>query len=176
MLETPEVKVRAQWLAFLLLLSATHTVHSDFIVRVAEITAFGTFEEYGKKFERGYSSTEPATDSLAYVRFFDFSHEIPGKVGISFGIQYVIHSTPKGSPIRVTGVIVYPGNGLITPEGAVYNRSEETMLVNLGEKNFYGFGFDQTWEIVPGKWIFQIMYNNAVLVQKTLIVLEPQQD
>ena len=174
MLETPEVKMRTRWLILPMLLLAAHTAQADLVVRAAEITAFGVFQEYGKKFERGYSSTEPGTYSLEYVRFFDFSHDIPGKVGTSFGIEYVIHSLPKGTPIRVTGIIIYPGEGLISPDGEVYERSEETMFVNLGEKNFYGFGFDKPWEIVPGEWTFQIRYNDAVLAQKTLTVLEPR--
>ena len=168
--------MKAQGLVLLMTLFCTHIAQCDIVVRAAEITAFGVFEEYGKKFERGYTSTGPGTDSLNYVRFVDFKNEIPGRVGISFGIQYVIHSMPKGELIEVTGIIVYPGEGMISPEGEVYNRSEETMSVKLGEKNFYGFGFDRPWEIVPGEWEFQIRYNDAVLAHKTLTVLEPDQD
>jgi len=111
--------MKAQWLVLLTALFFTYTAKSDIVVRAAEITAFGVFEEYGKKFERGYSSTGPATDSLEYVRFIDISNEIPGKVGISFGIEYVIHSTPKGSSIKVSGIIIYPDTDLISPEGDV---------------------------------------------------------
>lgn len=168
--------MKAQWLVLLIAWFCSYTAQGDIVVRAAEITAFGVFEEYGKKFERGYSSTGPGTDSLKYVRFVDFNDEIPGRVGISFGIQYVIHSVPKGSAIKVTGIIVYPGEGLISPGGEVYDRSEETMLIKLGEKNFYGFGFDKPWEIIPGEWKFQIRHNDAVLAQKTLTVLEPEQD
>ena len=166
--------MKAQLLVLLITLFCTYTAQSDIVVRAAEITAFGVFEEYGRKFERGYSSTGPGTDSLDYVRFVDFKSEIPGKVGISFGIEYVIHSLPKGKSIEVTGIIVYPGEGLISPQGEVYNRSEETMFVKLGEKNFYGFGFDKPWEIVPGEWEFQIRHNDALLAHKTLTILEPE--
>jgi hypothetical protein len=48
------------------------------------------------------------------------------------------------------------------------------MIVNLGEKNFYGFGFDKPWEIIPGEWKFEIKHNDAVLAQKTLVVLDPE--
>ncbi|MCZ6501263.1 MAG: DUF3859 domain-containing protein [Gammaproteobacteria bacterium] len=166
--------MKARWPVLLITLFCTYTAQSDIVVRAAEITAFGVFEGYGKKFERGYTSTGPGTDSLDYVRFVDFTNEIPGKVGISFGIQYVIHSRPKGALIEVIGIIVYPGEGLISPQGDVYNRSQETMSVKLGEKNFYGFGFDRPWEIVPGEWEFQIRHNDAVLAHKTLTVLEPE--
>jgi Domain of unknown function (DUF3859) len=167
--------MNSRWFVLLLLFSSI-PVQSEIVVRAAEITAFGVFKEYGKQFERGYSATGPGTDSLEYVRFVDFKHEIPGQVGISFGIQYVIHSKPKGKPIEVTGIIVYPEEGLTSPEGEVYNRSEETMSVNLGEKHFYGFGFDKPWEIVPGEWKFQIRHNQSVLAQKTLIVMAPVED
>ncbi len=159
----------------MLFLLVTPLVQSDLVIRAVEITAFGVFEEYGKKFERGYSASGPGTESLDYVRFVSFSNQIPGELGISFGIQYVIHSTPKGKPFKVTGVITYPGKGLVAPNGEVYKISKEEMVVKLGEKNFYGFGFDKPWEIVPGEWKFQIKRNEAILAQKTLIVLEPEQ-
>lgn len=162
-------------LLLILLLSIAPLVRGDVVIRAAELTAFGVFEEYGKRFDRGYSTTGPGTDSLRYVRFVDYNDKIPGELGISFGIQYVIHSSPPGKPFRVTGVITYPGNGLVTPTGTVYKDSEEDMEIRLGEKNFYGFGFDKPWEIIPGEWLFQIKHKETVLAQKTLIVLEPEQ-
>jgi hypothetical protein len=32
---------------------------------------------------------------------------------------------------------------LVSPDGDIYKSSQEDMIVNLGEKNFYGFGFDK---------------------------------
>jgi len=157
----------------ILLLLLAPVVNGDVVVRAVEITAFGVFQDYGKQFERGYSATGPGTYSLEYVRFVEFGSEIPGELGINFGIQYIIHSVPKGKPFRVTGVITYPDKGLVSPDGEIYKSSQEDMIVNLGEKNFYGFGFDKPWEIIPGEWKFQIKHNDAVLAQKTLIVLEP---
>ena len=161
-------------IVFLLLATAVQfTLAAEVVVRAVELTAFGIFTDYGKQFERGYNSSGPATDSLEYVRFVDFTHQIPGEIGTSFGIQYVIHSSPKGQPLKVTGVIIYPGEGLITPQGDVYKQSEESMVVKIGEKSFYGFGFDHSWEIIPGDWTFQIKRGDAILAQKTLTVLPP---
>jgi hypothetical protein len=120
----------------ILLLLLTPVVKGDVVVRAVEITAFGVFQEYGKQFERGYSASGPGTYSLKYVRFIDFKREIPGELGINFGIQYIIHSTPKGKPFKVTGVITYPEPGLASPDGELYKNSQEDMIVNLGEKNF----------------------------------------
>ena len=157
----------------LLLTSKAHA--DDVVVRAVELTAFGTFADYGKQFERGYSESGPGTESLEYVRFADITNQIPGTLGTNFGIQYIIHSTPKGRPFRVTGVILYPGNGLVTPDGHVYQSSQESMEIKIGEKSFYGFGFDHPWEIVPGDWKFQIRRGEAILAQKTLTVLAPDQ-
>ena len=143
------------------------------VVRAAEITAFGVFEERGKTFERGYTATQPRTDSLDRVRFVGYDPQIPGEVGISFGISYIVHSTPKGRPMKITALIQFPDDGLVSPQGDVYKSAEETMFIKLGEENFYGFGFDQAWEIVPGEWKFQIKYKNAIIAQKTLTVVVP---
>jgi hypothetical protein len=157
-----------------LLLSVISLAHAEeVVVRAVELTAFGTFADYGKKFERGYSQSGPGTESLEYVRFADITTQIPGKLGTSFGIQYIIHSSPKGQPFRVTGVIVYPGDGLVTPEGYVYQSSQESIEIKIGEKSFYGFGFDHPWEIIPGDWKFQIRRGDAILAQKILTVLSP---
>ncbi len=170
-----KIMMNMQILLLILVLSIAQAMRGEVVIRAAELTAFGVFEEYGKRFERGYSKSGPGTDSLKYVRFVDYNDMIPGELGISFGIQYVIHSSPRGKPFRVTGVITYPGDGLVTPTGAVYKDSEEDMEIRLGEKNFYGFGFDEPWEIIPGEWLFQIKHKETVLAQKTLIVLEPEQ-
>ncbi len=152
---------------------AVSTHGDEVVVRAAEITAFGVFEETGKRFVRGYDRKEPGTNSLERVRFTDYETSITGRIGTSFGIEYVIHSTPRGKPFRVTAVITYPPDGLIAPDGTVYHQSEEPVTIRLGEKSFYGFGFDQPWEIVPGKWIFQIKHGPAVLVQRTFTVSLP---
>jgi hypothetical protein len=92
----------------ILFLLLTPVVNGDVVVRAVEITAFGVFQEYGKQFERGYSASGPGTYSLEYVRFIDFKSEVPGELGTNFGIQYIIHSAPKGKPFKVTGVSTYP--------------------------------------------------------------------
>ena len=74
-------------------------------------------------------------------------------------------------PMKITARIQFPEGGLITPTGEVYHASEESMYIKLEEESFYGFGFDETWEIVPGDWKFQIKYKNAIIAQKTLTVL-----
>ena len=97
--------------SLILLLLLTPVVNSDVVVRAVEITAFGVFLDYGKQFERGYSATGPGTYSLDYARFVDFKSEIPGELGINFGIQYIIHSTPKGKPFRVCNGRTYSRSG-----------------------------------------------------------------
>ena len=154
----------------MLVLTANHA-NADVVVRAAEITAFGVFEERGKAFKLGYSATEPGTDTVDDVRFVGWNRQIPGEVGVSFGIQYIVHSRPKGSRIKIIARIEFPEGGLVTPQGYVYQSSEEIQYIKLGEENFYGFGFDETWEIVPGDWKFQIKYKNAIIAQKTLTVV-----
>ena len=157
----------------LFIIGAPLTYAAEVVVRAVELTAFGTFNDYGKQFERGYNNSGPGTESLEYVRFTKITNQIPGELGTSFGIQYIIHSSPKGQPFKVTGVITYPGEGLISPEGHFYKQSEESIEIKIGEKSFYGFGFDYEWEIIPGDWKFQIKRGTAILAEKILTVLPP---
>ncbi len=159
-----------------LLLTQPIAASEEIVVRAVEITAYGMFSEYGRQFDKGYSEQAPGTDTLDYIRFDEFTDQITGSLGISFGIEYVIHSTPRGKPFDVTGIIHYPPAGLVSPQGQIYTRSEEAIEIKIGEKSFYGFGFDEPWEIIPGEWKFEIRRNDVLLAHKTLTVLPQATD
>jgi hypothetical protein len=168
---TPMKKLLA---ALCLTIITVECVATDFIISAVEILGYGTVEFRSSKSRLGYSKESMPVDAVEGVRFKDVTSDIPGALGTEFGVQYRINSSPKGMPIEVTSVILFPEGGLIDEKGKVYEQATETFKIPIGERSFYGFGFDEPWEIKPGKWVIQIWHNDSRLMQKTFNVL-PQE-
>lgn len=145
---------------------------ADVKIRAAEVVAYGLFEATrDHRFTSRFRPNAPAADSVSNVRFVEFTNDVPPALGTQFGFQYIINSMPKGGRMNVEQIIRFPGNGLLQPGGRVYRESREKLTVKIGEPNFYGYGFDEAWEIVPGQWIFEVWHKDARLVRKAFNVL-----
>lgn len=162
---------RSIFCALLLGLAHTATAETDIQIRAAEVIGYGIFEARSTSRSAGFRSTAPAADAVKGVRFVEFTNDIPAKLGTGFGLQYVINSSPKGARLNVTNVIRFPGDGLEAPGGRRYEVSEEERTITLGERDFYGYAFDEEWEIIPGEWVFEVWYKNARLIRKTFTVV-----
>jgi len=158
-------------IALYIALVSTNSVADDFFISAVEILGYGIVETHGSKSGIGYSKESIRVDAVSGVRLLEPTSSIPGVLGTQFGMLYKINSTPRGQPIEVTSVIIFPEGGLKDRKGKVYERSTETFNVAIGERSFYCFGFDEPWEIVPGKWTFQIWHKDARLAQKSFNVL-----
>ena len=105
------------------------------------------------------------------VEFVDFTDTIPGRLGVDFGIRYVVLSRPKGQTINITNVIRFPGKGIPRLDGTFQKVLRENNQVKLGFPDMYGFSFDKTREIIPGKWVFEVWVQNACVVRRTFTVV-----
>ncbi len=152
---------------------AQSSTAEDVLIRAAEIVGYGIFDTTSTVAQRGFTSSSIAKDSVRGVRFLEYTTEIPGVLGTNFGFQFVINSTPRGKPVRVTSVIKFPEPGIQRPGGKLYTESRDTHQVIMGQKSLHGYGFDEEWEIVPGTWVFELWYQSARLIKKTFTVLPP---
>ena len=144
---------------------------TDMAIKAAEITAFGTFEAGAEQHESLVRAEAPASDEVSDYRFVHFTNKIPARLGVEFGIEYVINSAPKGGAMQITHVIRYPGKGLAQPTGKTLKMSRERLKVRIGYPVLHGFGFDQASEIVPGDWVFEVWKNGTRLLRKKLTVM-----
>ena len=157
----------------LMLCLANLSQATDLRVRAAEIVGYGIFDTSSTTSGRGFTASSIAEDHVKGVRFIEYTTDIPAKLGVNFGIQYVINSRPRGKPIRVTSVVKFPEAGLQRPRGRLYKESRDTHEVIIGRKALHGYGFDEEWELVPGTWIFELWYRDARLIKKTFNVYVP---
>lgn len=95
-------------------------------------------------------------------------------LGTEFGIEYQINTKPKGRPISITTVIHFPEAGLKQPGGRKYQSSTETKRVSIGDPQLHGYGFDESWELVPGEWVFEVWHKKAKLISKTFTVYDAE--
>lgn len=153
------------------LVGATDVWATDLQVRAAEITGYGIFEARNEGTQRGFRSNAPAADGVTSVRFTEFTNDIPARLGTNFGFQYVINSTPRGATMHVTNVIRFPGEGLQQPNGRTWKESREDAPIKIGQRQFYGYGFDEAWEVVPGEWVFEVWHKDARIIRKTFNVV-----
>ncbi len=162
--------------ALLLGFAAFASADTDIRIQAAEVVGYGIFESRSASRTAGWRRQAPPADAVEGVRFLEFTNEIPAVLGTGFGFQYVINSTPRGGRLKVRNVIRFPGEGLKTPKGRVYEFSEEDREIRIGRRDFYGYAFDEEWEMIPGDWVFEVWHGQSRLIRKTFTVVEPAAD
>ena len=100
----------------------------------------------------------------------DRTDQIPGKIGVHFGIRYIVNSLPKGATMYVTHVIKFPGDGIQQADGTMRKERRWISAVRMGYPAFYGFSFDQPGEIVPGKWTFEVWLRQTCILRHVFTV------
>ncbi len=96
---------------------------------------------------------------------------IPGRLGLEFGLHYVVVGEPAGAEVALDFVIIYPPPGLIDPaEPEPLLESRYTRPKTIGETVYLGYGFENDWEIVPGAWTFEIWHSDTKLASQRFAV------
>jgi hypothetical protein len=61
--------------------------------------------------------------------------------------------------------------------GKEFSTSEWGQWVPTNHTNWNtGWFFDHEWEIVPGKWVMQLLVDNVVLLEKTFTIVDGRKD
>jgi len=165
------------WISVLLsLIFIPAAADSDMRVSAVEIVGYGIIDARITQRDQPSTARALAKDIVKGVTVTEYTTNIPAQLGTTFGIQYLINSSPKGGAFPVTCVILFPEGGLVDSQGRTYRRSSEKLNITIGKKTFYGYGFDEPWELVPGEWVFQIWYKDTRLAQKKFTVMLPESE
>jgi hypothetical protein len=101
------------------------------------------------------------------IGFIEETDRIEGAVGIRFGIEYFIEgfTAEEGVGVSFTCKILHP---LMTnPEtGKSTDVTLEKKHNCLNDTNFDYFCFEHDWEIQKGTWVFQILENEVIKLEK----------
>jgi hypothetical protein len=126
------------------------------------------------------TAAEPPTDYGVERLFGDridlleSTHEIPGQVGVSFGIRYVLHSGGTPTVVPVSIVVRYPPQGLYNPERPGPSYFDQHDMVRLTEEeSFITWDFMEQWHIEPGIWTVEIWSGGEKLDEEWFEVITP---
>lgn len=96
---------------------------------------------------------------------------IPARLGVEFGLRYLIVGAPNAAEVTVDIVNTYPKPGLVDPaDPKPILESRFSRQKKIGEPIYLGYGFENAWEMVPGTWTFEIWYQGRKLAEQSFTV------
>jgi len=99
---------------------------------------------------------------------------VPARLGVNFGFAYIVHGKPAGQRIPVR--IVYRFPEMTNPkDGKTWSSCEIQSVTCLECPGAAArWHFTEPWEIVPGKWTFQVFHKDRLLLEKTFTVVREE--
>jgi len=97
---------------------------------------------------------------------------IPANRGVTFGFQYEVDSKVAIESVSLDIRLKPPP--LIDPSsGRAVSEINYHRIARTNRSNFTGYGLDYDWELVPGRWVFQILYKGDILAEQAFEVYLP---
>ncbi len=158
-------------IAALLVLAPLAAITADLRVERIDVVDAGIYtvaidEETADPNAPGGTIAAPITATLV-----EATATVPARLGLEFGLRYVIVGEPVGAEVPLDFVIIYPPPGLIDPaEPEPLRESRYTRPKKIGETVYLGYGFENDWEMVPGVWTFEIWHGDAKLASLSFAV------
>ena len=158
-------------LLFAILLAAPLPALAETRVDRIDIVGTGTYEiRAGQETPAADTPTGEVT-GVETATNLEKTTSINGRVGVEFGLQYVVVGEPAGAEIPLDFVILYPQPGLADPDKAKPVReSRYSRAKKIGDTVYLGYGFENEWEVAPGTWTFQIWYQGKKLAEQSFTV------
>lgn len=112
-------------------------------------------------------------DPIRDPRLVTATDRIPARVGVSFGIQYVVAGRPDiNRVVRFRVRVLHPP--LTPPGGSEQTRSQQWEgAANVGIARYVGFAFDEPWEAVPGEWTLELVDDQGRILARQRFIVEP---
>ena len=136
----------------------------------AKILDFGIYNEKVLEIIKDKSVPGGKRGTVRYS-LVEETDKIPAKLGISFGFRYHLSGVPMKSKLKLKRLYFFPGQGLTdTVKGKTYYKAQLDNELTVRENMEIGYKFEHPWELVPGKWSFQVWYEGKKLAEKTFTV------
>jgi hypothetical protein len=89
------------------------------------------------------------------------------KLGMHFGIRYMLRGFPPGARVPIRIVQRYPITGLNNPRTKKTTYTyQQSSFKTVGYPTFAGYHLGGAWELVPGIWSFEIWYDGRLLAEQ----------
>lgn len=137
-------------------------------IKNIRLVNFGALIAHEEEKETNKNSTTGYFLYSSKIKFLNNSDIIIGKTGLKFGIEYFIVGDELYDPtVNFICKILHP---ILTNPISKENVYEIVEIKSgfLNEINFDYYSFEFDWEVQKGMWIFQIIENEKVLLEKAI--------
>ena len=111
---------------------------------------------------------------LSNVFLIKSTTRIPARRGIRFGVRYSVSGVPASAIVELRRVLRYPAPGASTPTSkSLIPTDEIEVQCAAGTECITGYGLDQPWEVIPGRWTFEFWSGDRLLAEQSFTVLRP---
>lgn len=97
---------------------------------------------------------------------------IPAQKGVRFGVAFNISGLDEQETKPLTFLVYHPD--MVDPatgETIKFMRYDREMGNQINA--MHGYSFDESWELVPGDWIFEIWTGSVMLASEVFVVYTP---
>jgi hypothetical protein len=138
----------------------------------AAVLERGIFQAVNEGWSLSYSTVGPVR-KVRDVSLIQNTTVIPARRSVRFGLRYVITGAPVGARTEIKIITRFPDVGLLNPDSGVRHlQSEYTIQTVIGQPAYREFRFDQSWEMVPGEWVFEFWHAGRKLGAQKFCVIE----
>jgi Domain of unknown function (DUF3859) len=163
--------IRAITMAILLSMFSSAAIGQT--IKRVEIVEFGI---YSVKVEKSVSAVGAASgyrNELSNERLVTATDTMPARLGVNFGFRYQIIGN-NGATVTLKKVTLIPQPGIQNPKtGDTKIRGEISFERVVGGKYYTGFGFDDSWEVVPGIWTIELWDGDRKLASQSFNLVKP---
>ena len=97
---------------------------------------------------------------------------VPARLGLHFGFRYRLNGSADGQTVDLRTVTLFPT--AMQPPGATrpITSAEQIYRRQIGTVSFTGYAFDETSELVPGIWAFQMWHGRRMVSEMKFTIVE----
>jgi len=110
--------------------------------------------------------TNQGLDSFTLVQA---TTNVTARVGTRFGFRFTIHGKPSNAPVALTMVGEHPP--LKDPATGKTQTRDEYQLESWIGQTYTSYSFDHEWELIPGKWKFEVWHRGKKLCEQSFTVV-----
>jgi len=106
-------------------------------------------------------------ETLANIKFLDRPPSVTAQIGTAMGVRFKVIGTPKKGKAQLRAEWHIPEPGARNPNGNIYRLSVSDLPVQVGETTMRGYALEQQWEVVKGRWTFQVWQGERKLLEES---------
>lgn len=136
-----------------------------------DVTEYGLYTADITKKQQ--SPTGVSHNIVNNIRHAVTTRTVPAQLGVHFGFRYRIVGKPTGAPVTLTKVTIFPPGGLHKPGVATpILQNKYDLARKIGQTSFTDYSLEDSWEVVPGTWTFELWVGNRKLTSQSFEVVK----